>query len=59
MKGRQSADYAVKKFKKCGRWNRACRICGVKGPIIRKYGLMICRQCFREVADKLGFEKFE
>ena len=51
--------FTQKKKRKCGRWNRPCRICGVKGPVIRKYGLMICRQCFREVAGRLGFKKFE
>lgn len=48
-----------KKVKKCGKTLRPCRRCGVYGPVIRKYGLMICRQCFREVAAGLGFKKFE
>ncbi len=36
-----------------------CRICGRKQAIIRKYGLIVCRQCFREVARNLGFEKYK
>ncbi|GAC97469.1 40S ribosomal protein S29-A [Pseudozyma hubeiensis SY62] len=28
------------------------------GGIIRKYGLDICRQCFRERADQIGFHKY-
>lgn len=33
------------------------RVCGNPGGIIRKYGLDICRQCFREKADVIGFVK--
>ncbi|PWN39797.1 ribosomal protein S14 [Ceraceosorus guamensis] len=36
---------------------RQCRVCGNNGGIIRKYGLDICRQCFREKADAIGFVK--
>ncbi len=37
----------------------ACRRCGRKGRgIIRKYGLMLCRQCFRELAPKMGWKKY-
>ncbi|MFP4045476.1 MAG: 30S ribosomal protein S14 [Candidatus Aenigmatarchaeota archaeon] len=36
-----------------------CRRCGRKGGIIRKYDLYICRQCFREIAEKIGFEKYD
>ena len=39
---------------------RPCQRCGHVGPgIIRKYGLNLCRQCFREVAAKLGFKKYD
>jgi small subunit ribosomal protein S14 len=27
--------------------------------VIRSYGLVLCRQCFREVAEKLGFRKYD
>ena len=37
---------------------RRCRVCGNQGAIIRKYGIMICRQCFRERALDIGFQKF-
>jgi len=36
-----------------------CRMCGAKIGVIRKYGLMICRRCFKENAVKLGFKKFD
>ena len=45
------------KKRKFGKGTRKCRKCGRTGGIIRKYGLLYCRQCFREQARKLGFEK--
>lgn len=47
------------KDRKFGRAANACRRCGKTEGVISKYGLMYCRQCFREVAEDLGFEKFE
>lgn len=46
------------KTKKYGRGIRKCRRCGRRGAHIRKYGLNVCRQCFREIARDLGFEKY-
>jgi len=48
----------IKKERKFGRAARPCRRCGKKRGVIRKYGLMYCRNCFREIASKLGFKKF-
>lgn len=57
----------LKKFKKhniprnrkFGKGSSVCRMCGRKGVgIINKYGLHYCRQCFREVAAKIGFKKY-
>ncbi|RLI98342.1 MAG: 30S ribosomal protein S14 [Candidatus Aenigmatarchaeota archaeon] len=45
------------KKRKFGKNIHKCRKCGRTGGVIRKYGLMYCRQCFRETAKKLGFEK--
>ena len=33
------------------------RVCTHKAGLIRKYGLNICRQCFREKAADIGFIK--
>ncbi len=38
---------------------RLCRVCGTKNAIIRKYGLMICRRCFKDVARDIGFKKYD
>jgi ribosomal protein S14 len=48
----------IKKERKFGVGSRRCRRCGRYEGIIRRYGLMYCRQCFREVARKLGFKKY-
>ncbi|EZG66660.1 40S ribosomal protein S29 [Gregarina niphandrodes] len=37
--------------------NRRCRRCSNRQAVIRKYDLMLCRQCFRENAKAIGFEK--
>jgi len=44
--------------KKYGRGNRVCELCGRRGALIRRYSLNICRQCFKEVATKIGFKKY-
>lgn len=41
-----------------GKGNRICRFCGSARGLIRKYRLNMCRRCFREVAEDVGFRKF-
>jgi len=36
-----------------------CRICGGQRGMIRKYGINLCRRCFKDYAEKLGFRKFD
>ncbi len=38
--------------------NLRCQRCGRPEAVIRKYGLYICRHCFREIAMELGFRKY-
>ncbi|KIY04062.1 40S ribosomal protein S29 [Fonsecaea multimorphosa CBS 102226] len=40
-----------------GKGSRSCRVCTHKAGLIRKYGLNICRQCFREKSQDIGFIK--
>lgn len=37
---------------------RRCESCGTARGLIRKYGMTICRRCFREKAEKMGFRKY-
>jgi small subunit ribosomal protein S14 len=41
-----------------GKGKRICRICGTARGIIRKYNMYVCRRCFREVGEDLGFRKY-
>ena len=43
--------------RKYGQGSRKCRVCGNKHGLIRKYGINICRRCFRERAVEIGFKK--
>ena len=47
------------KERKTGRNITPCRRCGKTEGVINKYGLRYCRQCFREVAAELGFDKYQ
>ncbi len=53
------AEQKGKKERKFGKGSRPCSRCGSYGPVIRKYNLNLCRHCFREVAEKLGFKKYQ
>ncbi|MEX0921029.1 MAG: 30S ribosomal protein S14 [Candidatus Pacearchaeota archaeon] len=35
-----------------------CERCGRFGAHINSYGLHLCRHCFREIAENLGFKKY-
>ena len=38
---------------------RKCIRCGRTGAHIRRYGLHMCRQCFRDNAVDLGFKQYK
>ncbi|KAH7519313.1 small ribosomal subunit protein uS14z/uS14y/uS14x [Ziziphus jujuba] len=44
--------------KNYGPGSRTCRVCGNPHGLIRKYGIMCCRQCFRSNAKEIGFIKY-
>lgn len=46
------------KERKFGRNVNPCTRCGGRRGHISKYGLDVCRRCFREIATKIGFKKF-
>lgn len=35
-----------------------CEKCGRIGAHVGQYGLNYCRQCFREIAEEIGFKKY-
>jgi len=46
------------KERSCGTALRRCTRCGRIRGHIRKYGLHLCRQCFRDIATKIGFVQY-
>ena len=38
---------------------RICRVCKNRKAVIRKYNLLVCRRCFKDIAEKIGFRKFD
>ena len=52
------AKYSVPKKRKGGALDKKCKRCGRTGGHISKYGLNLCRQCFRDIATRIGFKKY-
>ena len=44
--------------RKYGKGSRQCRVCAAHQGLIRKYHMFICRRCFRERANDIGFVKY-
>ncbi|RLI99526.1 MAG: 30S ribosomal protein S14 [Candidatus Aenigmatarchaeota archaeon] len=36
-----------------------CRRCKSTSGVITKYNLYYCRHCFREIANRIGFKKYD
>jgi small subunit ribosomal protein S14 len=49
--------YCKPKERKNGITVNKCVRCGRFGAHIKKYGLHLCRHCFREIATEIGFKK--
>lgn len=41
-----------------GQSTAVCRRCGQHRGHNAKYGLDLCRQCFRQIAQNIGFKKY-
>jgi ribosomal protein S14 len=37
---------------------KKCERCGRFGAMIKRYRINLCRHCFREIAEELGFKKY-
>lgn len=46
------------KDRKTGITTKKCGRCGRFGAHIKSYGLNLCRHCFREIAEEIGFSKY-
>ncbi len=50
--------YNKPKDRKFGIAVKKCERCGRFGAHVGQYGLNLCRQCFRKMAEELGFKKY-
>lgn len=48
----------LSKDRSCGKAQKKCSRCGRISGHIGKYGMNLCRQCFREIASDIGFKKY-
>ncbi len=46
------------KERKIGITTKRCERCGRFGAHISSYGINLCRHCFRETAEEIGFKKY-
>ena len=46
------------KIRKTGVASKKCERCQRFGAHIKSYGLNLCRHCFREIAEEIGFNKY-
>lgn len=46
------------KERTCGFSLRKCVKCNRSGGHVSKYGIHMCRQCFRDYAEKIGFKQY-
>jgi ribosomal protein S14 len=52
-------SYPKAKNEKMKKRDRKCKFCGTQRGLIRKYDINICRRCFKDNAEKLGFRKYD
>ena len=52
-------DKKLSKTSKELKRSRKCKFCDTQRGLIRKYNLYICRRCFKDYANKLGFKKLD
>ena len=58
VKMKKYIKHNAPKNRKCGISLKKCKRCGRIRGHIGKYGINLCRQCFKEVATKIGFKKY-
>jgi len=58
FKQKKFIKHNAPKERSVGKNKKHCRRCGRTGAHIGKYGLNLCRQCFREIATEIGFKKY-
>jgi small subunit ribosomal protein S14 len=57
-KAKKFLRHCKPKDRKTGIAVRKCERCGRFGAHLSQYNLNLCRQCFREIAEEIGFNKY-
>jgi small subunit ribosomal protein S14 len=52
------AKHNKPKTRTSGIAKKKCERCGRFGAHLTQYNLNLCRQCFREIAEEIGFHKY-
>lgn len=55
---RKFLKHCKPKERKFGIAAKRCENCGRFGALVNQYGINLCRHCFREMAEDLGFKKY-
>ena len=50
--------HCAPKERSCGKANHRCKVTGSMRGYIGKYGIGVCRQQFRDIANQIGFKKY-
>jgi len=58
VKLKRFLKHSSPKERSCGVSKKYCERCGRSGAHISRYGLNLCRHCFREISTKIGFKKY-
>ena len=57
-KARRFIKHNKPKLRTTGIAKQKCKRCGRFGAHLNQYGIHLCRQCFREIAEEIGFKKY-
>ncbi len=55
---RKFLKHSKPKDRKMGIAAKKCERCGRFGAHMNQYNLNLCRHCFREIAEEIGFKKY-
>lgn len=58
VKMKKYIKHNAPKKRTTGMRTKKCKVCGRYEGMISKYGIGMCRTCFRDLAVELGFKKY-
>jgi small subunit ribosomal protein S14 len=58
VKVKKFLKHSKPKVRTSGIASQKCKRCGRFGAHLNQYDLHLCRHCFREIAEDIGFKKY-